>query len=201
MPDAPCLLVLGAGASRRMRGGDKLLEPVEGAPLLSVLCQRGLDANLSVRVTLPSLDHPRALVLDGLDVTRIAVHAWAEGMSASLRSGLEGISAPSVLILPGDMPEITSQDMAQIAAAPGQIVQATAPDGTPGHPVRFDARFYGDLKSLSGDIGARNVLKSHAALVTRVALPGRHAVTDLDTPEDWSAWRASRGAGLAKPGN
>ena len=26
-----------------------------------------------------------------------------------------------------------------------------------------------------------------------VALPARHAVTDLDTPEDWEAWR--RGGG------
>ena len=28
------LVLLGAGGSTRMRGGDKLLEPVEGAPLI-----------------------------------------------------------------------------------------------------------------------------------------------------------------------
>jgi hypothetical protein len=26
-----------------------------------------------------------------------------------------------------------------------------------------------------------------------VALPGLHAITDLDTPEDWAAWRARQG--------
>jgi hypothetical protein len=25
-----------------------------------------------------------------------------------------------------------------------------------------------------------------------ITLPARHAVTDLDTPEDWAAWRAAR---------
>ncbi|MEP1498141.1 NTP transferase domain-containing protein, partial [Pseudophaeobacter sp.] len=34
------ILLLAAGASARMRGRDKLMEDIEGAPLLSLICSR-----------------------------------------------------------------------------------------------------------------------------------------------------------------
>mgnify|MGYP006184317219 CR=1 FL=1 len=51
-------------------------------------------------------------------------------------------------------------------------------------------------QTLSGsDEGARSVLVRHRARLRLVPLPGHHATTDLDTPEDWAAWRAAQ----AKP--
>jgi CTP:molybdopterin cytidylyltransferase MocA len=193
MPPPACLLLLAAGAARRMRGGDKLCETVDGVPVLRLLCLRGLAAGLSVRVTLPDAAHPRAALLDGLAVRRVVVPDHAEGMAASLRRAVAGLDAPAALVLPGDMPEITTDDLRAVAQAPGAIVQACAADGTPGHPVRFAARFFPELAALAGDVGARAVLRAHRAEVVRLPLPARHAVTDLDTPEAWAAWRAARG--------
>jgi len=180
-----------------MRGGDKLLEILDGAPLLRTLVARGLDAGLDVRVTLPALDHPRAEALCALDAMRVPVPDRAAGMAASIRRGLVGLDAPSVLILPADMPEITTEDLACVATHPGTIVQATTQDGTPGHPVRFDARFYPALRRLEGDAGARDLLRTNRDHVRRVGLPGQHARIDLDTPEDWAAWR--RGGSVDPP--
>ena len=50
------------------------------------------------------------------------------------------------------------------------------------------ARLLPEMAALRGDTGARALMQSHP--VRHVALPGRRAVTDLDTPEDWAAWRA-----------
>ncbi|MGX9354276.1 nucleotidyltransferase family protein [Roseobacteraceae bacterium S113] len=189
-----CLLLLAAGAARRMRGADKLLEPVEGVPVLRRLAVLGCDAGLQVRVALPSLAHPRARLINDLDVTPLVVPDAEEGMAASIRRGMDGLVADAVMILPADMPEITDTDLSVIARADGAIVQATAEDGTPGHPVRFDAQFFAELGQLTGDQGARAVLRAHASQVVRVALPGQHATIDLDTPEDWAAWRAGQAA-------
>jgi molybdenum cofactor cytidylyltransferase len=46
---------------------------------------------------------------------------------------------------------------------------------------------------LTGDTGAREVLKRHSDRVHLVPLKGDRALTDLDTPEDWAAWRARGG--------
>jgi molybdenum cofactor cytidylyltransferase len=46
---------------------------------------------------------------------------------------------------------------------------------------------------VTGDEGGRSVLAAHRDRVERIALPDDHAVLDLDTPEDWAAFRASGG--------
>jgi CTP:molybdopterin cytidylyltransferase MocA len=47
--------------------------------------------------------------------------------------------------------------------------------------------------ALHGDEGARSVLAAQASRVRLCPLPLRHAVTDLDTPEDWAQWRLNGG--------
>lgn len=189
------ILLLAAGASSRMRGGDKLLEEVAGAPLILTMARRA-RAVAPVVVALPGPDHPRAHALADIYATQIAVPDADEGMAASLRTGITALPATStaVMILPGDMPELTEGDLRTMAHAwqqtPDQIHRATAADGTPGHPVIFPSRHFDDLQALTGDTGARAILSAHP--VHPVALPDRHAITDLDTPEDWAAWRATR---------
>ncbi|MCH2164732.1 MAG: nucleotidyltransferase family protein [Marinovum sp.] len=177
-----------------MRGADKLLEPLDGAPIVRVLVERALLADMSVRVMVPDVEHPRALAVKDLPVEVSDVPDCSDGMAASIRRGIVGLTAHSVIVLPADMPEITAEDLRAVATAEGSIVQATSSDGTPGHPVKFDQRFYAELSELSADIGAKPILKRHAANVVRVALPGNHATTDLDTPEEWAAWRAGQAA-------
>ena len=187
------ILLLAAGASSRMRGGDKLLEEVGGNPLVAVMADRARQV-APVIVTLPSDTHARAKALTGKDITPLPVSDADEGMAASIRAGTRALpdTATGVMILPGDMPELTSADLQTLANAwrsdPSHIHRATAADGTPGHPVIFPHSQFDALKALTGDTGARAILKSQP--VRRVALPDRHALTDLDTPEDWSAWRA-----------
>ncbi|MGB3754105.1 MAG: hypothetical protein WA954_09435, partial [Parerythrobacter sp.] len=67
-------------------------------------------------------------------------------------------------------------------------VQATAADLTPGQPVIFPRRLFPALAELQGDVGGRAVLTRE--VVVTVPLAGRRALVDLDTPEEWAAWRA-----------
>ena len=55
----------------------------------------------------------------------------------------------------------------------------------------FPAAILPALRHLTGDSGARDILRTHP--VRHVALPGLRATTDLDTPEAWAAWRARNG--------
>ena len=185
-------LLLAAGASRRMRGGDKLLEVVGGRPLIRERAEMLLAAGLPVRVALPCPGTARRAALDGLAVTAVDVPDAAQGMAASIRAGIAALppGLDGVLILPADMPEITAEDIRTACAAFGgkRPLRATSADGVAGHPVLFPARLFPDLLRLGGDSGAKDLLKREG--FDRVPLPGRHALTDLDTPEDWAAWRA-----------
>lgn len=192
------ILIPAAGASSRMRGADKLLETVNG---MSVLRRTALLATRQVQrvaVTVPDGGPhmaPRRAELQGTGATMLPLPDAHEGMAASLRAGAKWAgSTEGLMILLPDMPEITEDDLAAVRSAfaqdPTRVVRATGFDGTPGHPVILPQRLFAELSVLTGDEGARRVIAGEG--VTPVRLPGRHAVTDLDTPEDWDDWRAGR---------
>ncbi|WP_316016193.1 molybdopterin-binding/glycosyltransferase family 2 protein, partial [Roseobacter sp. HKCCA0434] len=192
------IALLAAGASRRMGGRDKLMEDAGGVPLLRRSAAAAADsAAACVRVALP-VGSARAEALDGLDVDVVEVADPGEGMAASLRAALEA-RAPdtaAVIVALADMPDIAAKDYDALIAgfdpeAGAEIVRATDADGRPGHPILFGARFFDSLSRVTGDRGARDVLHAAQDFTKTVALSGRAATTDLDTPEAWKAWRRS----------
>jgi CTP:molybdopterin cytidylyltransferase MocA len=185
------ILIPAAGSASRMRGGDKLLERVHGQPMLRHQAQLALSLTPHVLITLRDPDEARAATLQGLAVTQIPVPEAATGMSASLRRASHIQTA--LMILPADMPELTRADLAALIAAhrqtPDVILRGASATGTPGHPVILPAHLVPDLAHLHGDEGARSLVKRHPTNL--LPLPGAHATTDLDTPEDWAEWRLS----------
>ena len=74
------VIVLAAGSSSRMRGADKLLETVEGEPLLRRLVRIGAAVG-PVHAALPPPPHPRHAALDGLAVEPQGNHTVCPGQT------------------------------------------------------------------------------------------------------------------------
>lgn len=179
-----------------MGGRDKLLESIDGQPLIRTLAERlGKSADEVICVLRPG-DSARIAALEGSGV-RITINPHAgDGMGSSIASGIAalGSEVDAAAIVPGDMPEITGESIARLIAAfspeDGRaIIRATTPEGRGGHPVLFGRRFFEALCEIEGDRGARALLEEHLEYVVDVALPGQMAETDLDTPEEWEEWR------------
>lgn len=193
------IIILAAGASRRMRGRDKLLEGIDGVALLRRQSMRAIGATLGpVIVTLPAGSHPRREALVGLNVTQVATPDAALGMSASLRRGLAQVpdDADGVMVLLADLPDLTTPDLMTVLDAVNTnsdtlIWRGTTSDGAPGHPIVFARPLFEELASITGDTGGATVVARHADRTSFIPLPDKRARLDLDTPEDWAAWRAS----------
>ena len=188
------ILLLAAGHSSRMRGRDKLLEDIDGQPLLRLMAARALKAGAPLRVVLCPDQPARRAALTGLTL-EIVEATGHDGMAASIRAGVAGLRGP-VLIVLADMPEIMARDLYLMVTLqdqdPRMILRAAAADGRPGHPVLFPADLLPDLAKLSGDEGAKAILTREAARVALLPLEGTRALVDLDTPEAWDHCRASR---------
>lgn len=190
------IVILAAGQGSRMRGGDKLLEDVDGSPCLTVLTRRALATGFCVSVVVPDMEHPRARAAP--DARLIPAPDAKLGMAHSIRAGLADLSdeTEAIIILPGDMPEVTTEDLIAVAKAyenSGKgIVQMGTQDGKPGHPVLFARRYFLKLSKLSGDRGAAPVIAAHRDDWHLLHRDGQRARRDLDTPEDWATWRANR---------
>ncbi|MCX7565307.1 nucleotidyltransferase family protein [Sulfitobacter sp. F26169L] len=193
------IVILAAGAARRMQGRDKLMEEVNGVPLLRRQTLRALDTTCPVLVTLPPAPHQRYDVINDLGVTLVPVPDPSEGMNASLRAGLAALpdTAEAVMVMLADMPDITVNDLNTILQgidldAETRIWRATTQTGAAGHPIVFHRSLIPELLNLWGDAGGREVVKAHADKTLHIPLPENHARTDLDTPQAWAAWRAGR---------
>ncbi|MEC9198457.1 MAG: nucleotidyltransferase family protein [Pseudomonadota bacterium] len=189
----PVILLLAAGSSSRMRGGDKLLEDVNGQPCLRVMALRALATGQPVMIALPP-DRPlRDQAIHDLPVTRITVPNAADGMGVSLATAAAHVTGP-LMVVPADMPALTQADFEAMLAAhkadPVAILRGTDHMKTAGHPVVFPLDLINSLRTLTGDTGAKDVIKKHKDRLRLIPLPDNHATLDLDTPESWQDYRA-----------
>jgi CTP:molybdopterin cytidylyltransferase MocA len=191
------ILILAAGASSRMEGRDKLTLPIDGMPMLATMILRAERTRAPVMVALPPNNPARAAIVADCDAAPVTVRDAHLGMGASIATGtqLRPKGCTALMILPADMPTLEADDLIAMkeawAKAPATaILRATGEDGTPGHPVIFPAACFDALEALSGDLGAREVIARHAGPVLDIALPGRHALLDIDTPEHWRGFLA-----------
>lgn len=189
------ILILAAGKSTRMGGTDKLLEVVNGGPLLREITKRACRADIPTYVCIPPNSADRRLALEGLPVSVIVVDDAAQGMAHSLRAGICALppNISAVAILPADMPELTDQDLIALKKAnqeaPNAILRGASSQGKPGHPVIFPRDMFDALAKLGGDNGARSIVQQFNHRLQLVLLPDDHALVDLDTPQEWEEWR------------
>lgn len=189
-------IVLAAGAGSRF-GGGKLLAPWAGGVLL--------DGALAAAFAAPVV---RVIVVTGADGEAVAaaahafarrsgqaarlqvVHAddHAEGMGASLRRGAAELHADcaGVFVLLGDMPRVPHAVLSPLAEAVRAGAPAAAPvfEGQRGHPALIGADLLPALLALSGDAGARSILKDLGDRLARVAAPDDGVLFDVDERGD-----------------
>lgn len=190
-------IVLAAGASRRMRGSDKLLKPVDGASLLRRAVVAALHSkSFRSSVVLRPNHTARAKSISDLPVEITFAAQARQGMAMSLRSGIAGLQddAAGAVVLLADMPEIAAEDIDALIDEfqPGRIVVAGSA-GERGNPAVIPADLFPELMRLEGDTGGKSVLARYAHRVRIVDRPGNRARLDIDTPEDWSRWLGSLG--------
>lgn len=192
------ILLLAAGGSTRMRGGDKLLETLNGESLLARSARVALGSRAkSVTVVLGANRSARESILADLPVRGVVNENWQDGMGRSIAVGATALAPDTsgVIIMPGDMPDLTSALLdALILALPPQapdvILRPRTLQGIPGNPVLFGAAHLPSLAALTGDEGARQVIAANRENLHYVEGADEAVLTDLDTPESWVAYRS-----------
>jgi CTP:molybdopterin cytidylyltransferase MocA len=180
-------LVLAAGAGVRFGGDEsKLLALVDGRPVLewSVRAACAVSALERVVVVVGSRSDELVANVDFGRAEPVVCRDWADGQSASLRCGLRALAGASkVVVTLGDEPLISPAVVERLAAADGGT--RAVYDGRPGHPVVLGPDEILALTSLSGDRGARDLLRGGPTIEVGHLCSGR----DVDTPDDLEAIR------------
>ena len=110
------------------------------------------------------------------------------GLASSVKAGIAAVPADAdgAVVCLGDMPLIDAHLIDRLieAFAPdrGNLIAVPVSDGRRGNPVLWSRRFFGELMTLDGDIGARHLIAGHGEAVAEVPVEGRGAFLDIDTP-------------------
>jgi molybdenum cofactor cytidylyltransferase len=190
-------VVLAAGRSTRMGAVNKMLAEIGGKPLVRIATEQALASRAKPVIVVTGHERERVeRALSGLPVRFVHNPDYAEGLAGSVKTGIGAVPAESdgAIVCLGDMPQVDSGLIDKLLAAfdpeRGALVVVPSIDGRRGNPVVWARRFFNDLLAITGDIGARHLIGQYAEAVVEVPLSGDAALTDVDTPESFSAVKA-----------
>lgn len=192
-------IVLAAGRSSRL-GRPKQLLPVQGEPLLRFTLQRILTTSLDVVYVV--LGH-RAQEISGfisdLPVQIVENPDAEKGQSTSVLAGLRAVlptDPDAVMMLLGDQPlvdpEVVNRMIARWQETRTGVVAPRYAGGPGRNPILFDRVVLPELMTLTGDIGARAIVRAHQKRgdISLVEVDSS-APRDVDTEDDYAELLAS----------
>lgn len=182
-------VVLAAGKSTRMAPYNKLLlTDGTGKPMIARVIDNLLSsaARPILVVTGHRADDVRA-ALGGRPVTFVHAPDYATGLAASLKAGIAAVpeSAAAAIVCLGDMPLVTARVIDRLIAAydadEGRTIVVPTHQRRPGNPILWDRRYFPEILQLSGDGGARGLLKQHMEHLAEVEVGDDAVLRDFDT--------------------
>lgn len=183
-------LVLAGGASRRF-GASKLLHPWGEESILEASLRAVLQAGLAEVAVVTGAYHPElASLLAPYPVRLVENRDWGEGMSTSVKAGLQALAAGeprAIMICLGDQPMLPPEVVAALAGAhrrTGAAIVAPAIGGVRKSPVLFDRSLWPELLLIQGDEGGRRVVQAHQEQVLLLEYDREEWFRDIDRPED-----------------
>jgi molybdenum cofactor cytidylyltransferase len=190
-------IVLAAGRSTRMGGANKLTAEIGGTPLVRTVTEQALASR--ARPVIVVTGHQQQAVtaaLSGLPVQFVHNPGYEQGLSTSLKAGIAAVPSDvdGAVICLGDMPQVSAALIDRLIEAfdpeRGALIAVPTVDGKRGNPVIWSRRFFPDLSTLEGDVGARHLIGTYVDGVVEVPVTGPGAVLDIDTPDALAAAQA-----------
>lgn len=182
-------VILAAGFSRRL-GRPKQLLAYGGKPLLQWAIDTALAANLDEVIVVLGDAAPAILEKVDLGSASVVINERAiEGQSSSIVKAIPAADSArnGTLLMLGDQPGLTVEDLRRVLDAfdgrPDSIAMASW-QGDARSPVVFGRVYDRELMGLTGDTGARPVVKRHQDRVRFVEFD-RPVPIDIDTEEDY----------------
>jgi len=184
-----CLL-LAAGSSVRFESPKALHTMPNGKPMIVNTLELYQGIGIDITVVIQAGDKDLAAVLEPSGVAILENRNASLGLSQSIVKGVEhSAESRAWLIALADMPYVSPKTLAsliKLAASERIIMPRSNTNGVyrSGNPVCIGRAFKADLLQLSGDVGAKNLIKQNASAVDYLDCDDQGIHHDIDRPSD-----------------
>jgi molybdenum cofactor cytidylyltransferase len=171
-------------------GRQKLSLQLQGKAVVRWAVERVLGHVEDVVVVTGPDDTAIRQALGDLAVRFIANPRPQDGQGTSIAIGVGALKpwTRAVLVALGDqprVPDVVVRTLLDAFQRSGKAIAAPVYRGVQGTPVLFSSEVFAELRALTGDAGARAVVKAHPERVEAVAFD-LAMPPDVDTPEDYA---------------
>ena len=183
------LLLLAAGASKRMGSPKQLLE-WGNETLIEYQIKTLLDTDHPLSVVLGANSEEINSVINSLPIEIYKNEDWEQGMGGSIAFGVRQLleidsTIDGILISLIDQPLLTKVHFKKMLdlyrKGKGQIIVSHSKNGWLGAPVIFDKKYFDELLKLEGDEGAKLITSKYKNSVQLI--DGDEILKDMDTPK------------------
>ena len=188
-------LVLAAGLSSRMIVGNKLLLKIKNLTIVEKTIKNLYNSNIdNIFVILGHQSNLLSKVLKNFKIPLIINESYKDGISSSIKKGVSLIDNRSngVMICLADMPKITSNTYNILIEKFKKFYNITTPliilpeyNSITGNPVILSNHFFSELKEISGDIGAKYLIKENKRYIKKVNISESYILEDIDDLEKY----------------
>lgn len=178
------ILIIAAGSSSRLGQPKQLLLYKDGNLLSHTIdaCRESEIGNIHL-----VLGANHEAILKETDTSNCQVHInpnWQNGMGNSIAFGIKQIkeNIDGIIITMADQPFLKKEHLKQLIQKQSSGIVLSKYEEGKGPPTFFSNDYFEELSNLSGDDGAKTVIKKHQSFVQSVQFPKGNI--DIDTEED-----------------
>jgi molybdenum cofactor cytidylyltransferase len=161
-----------------------------GKPMIARVVDNVLSSNARpILVVTGHMADEVSQALGGRPVRYVHASDYANGLAESLKAGIAAVppECSAAIVCLGDMPLVTGRMIDRMLSTydpdEGRLIVLPTFQGKQGNPTIWDRRFFPEILGISGDAGARSLVRLHAEAVAEVEIGDDAVLRDFDTAE------------------
>ncbi len=184
------VVILAAGVATRMQSIKQLL-PYKDSSLLGNAIQSAIESNASATICV--LGANAEIIQKTIEKEAVSIiinENWASGLGSSIAHSVNFVEKyfpdiEGIVFTLADQPFVTTKYINLIldTALDSEKIYASQYPETIGVPVLFPKKYFGDLKKIEGEQGAKKLLQIYQHQV--IPISPDFINMDIDTPEDY----------------
>jgi len=185
-------ILLAAGQFQRMGGDNKLIKKYNKKYLINHIIGTLIKSKVKKIIVVLGFQSSKVkkIIVKNKKISFVYNKNYKSGMASSIKTGLKRISKKNIgfLIIHADMPKISKKIINRLCdAIKSEDKEIFAPiyKRKIGNPVGFKYSMLKSLKKITGDRGAKKIIKRNKKKLYLIKVNSKSIFNDLNTPRDF----------------
>jgi len=186
-------ILLAAGQSRRLIGGNKLIIKYKEVPLINHILKSLIKSKVNKIIIVLGYESNKIkkIILKNKKIIFINNPNYKKGISSSIKCGLKKLSNKNkgFIIAQSDMPLVTFSLINKIYNSiikSNKLVHVLKNNNKIGNPIGFNIETKIKFKKIKGNMGARKMVKKLSKNTNFLSTNSKAIFKDLDLKKDFS---------------